>query len=215
MIPLRDSTPSRSFPLVTVLIILANIYVFYQQITSGPVGMEAMIYQKGFIPSHLLYHPTSAVTYMFLHGSLMHIISNMWMLWLLGDNVEDRMGKMRFIIFYLLCGIIAALVHYYINPHSSIPVVGASGAIAGVMGAYFIMFPRARILTWVPPFFLFTFPAWFYLGIWILTQLWAGLGSLAALEHPTIAFWAHIGGFAAGVILHPFFVSRENTDHYY
>lgn len=215
MIPLRDSTPSSSFPLVTVLIILANIYIFYLQISGGLAGMEAMVYEEGFIPSRFLYHPSSAITYMFLHGSLMHIISNMWMLWLLGDNVEDRMGKMRFLLFYILCGTIAALVHYYINPHSPIPVVGASGAIAGVMGAYFIMFPRARILTWVPPFFLFTFPAWFYLGIWIITQLWAGLGSLAGLGQNTIAFWAHIGGFAAGVILHPFFTRKEEHPYYY
>lgn len=215
MIPLRDSTPSSSLPLVTILIILANIYVFYLQISGGLSGMEAMVYEEGFIPALFWHNPFSAVTYMFLHGSLMHIVSNMWMLWLLGDNVEDRMGKMRFLLFYILCGIIAALVHYYINPDSPIPVVGASGAIAGVMGAYFIMFPRARILTWVPPFFLFTFPAWFYLGVWILTQLWAGLGSLALPASSTIAFWAHIGGFAAGALLHPFFAKKEKYPYYY
>ncbi|MBO8159035.1 rhomboid family intramembrane serine protease [Thermosyntropha sp.] len=214
MIPLRDSTPSLSFPLVTILIIIANIYVFYLQITSGLIGMEEMIYHKGFIPVNFLNNPLSALTYMFLHGNFAHILSNMWILWLLGDNVEDRMGKTRFIIFYLLCGIIAALTHYYINPTSPVPVVGASGAIAGVMGAYFIMFPRAGILTFVPPFFLLVFPAWLYLGIWILTQLWCGAGSLMLGTCNSIAFWAHIGGFVSGAILHPFFVRQERPYYY-
>lgn len=214
MIPLRDSTPSNSFPLVTVLIIIANIYIFYLQISGGLAGMEAIIYEKGFIPVNFFNNPSSALSYMFLHGSIMHILSNMWILWLLGDNIEDRMGKTRFFVFYLLCGIIAAFAHYYINPASPVPVVGASGAVAGIMGAYFIMFPRARILTFVPPFFLFTFPAWFYLGIWILTQLWCGAGSLMQSACDSIAFWAHIGGFAAGAILHPFFTKKERVSYY-
>ena len=144
-------------------------------------------------------------TSMFLHGSWMHVIGNMWILWLFGDNVEDHMGRGRFLLFYLLCGLAAGVTHYMVNPTSTVPVVGASGAVAGIMGAYFLMFRHARVLTLVPPFFLFNFPAWIYLGFWILTQFWCGLAQSCG----QIAFWAHIGGFAAGMLLHRFFLRSQ------
>ena len=210
MIPLRDSTPSRHFPLVTVSLIVLNLLVFYYQISLGQNGMEQLIYVLGMVPANyqhqvplLAYLPF--LTSMFLHGSWMHVIGNMWILWLFGDNVEDRMGRGKFLLFYLLCGLIAGLTHYFINPLSPVPVVGASGAVAGIMGAYFLMFKHARVLTFVPPFFLFNLPAWIYLGFWALTQVYCGTAGLVGSSCQQIAFWAHIGGFAAGMVLHKSF----------
>lgn len=210
MIPLRDSTPSQHFPLVTVFLIAINLYIFYFESTLG-AGIEDFIYIFGMIPSQFNQYqvPLSGyypfLTSMFLHGSWMHVIGNMWILWLFGDNVEDHMGRGRFLLFYLLCGLAAGVTHYMVNPTSTIPVVGASGAVAGVMGAYFLMFRHARVLTLIPPFFLFNFPAWIYLGFWILTQFWCGVAESCG----QIAFWAHIGGFAAGMLLHRFFLRTQ------
>lgn len=210
MIPLRDSTPSRHFPLVTVSLIVLNLLIFYYQISLGQNGMEQLIYVLGMVPSNyqqpvplLGYLPF--LTSMFLHGSWMHVIGNMWILWLFGDNVEDRMGRGKFLLFYLLCGLIAGLTHYFTNPLSPVPVVGASGAVAGIMGAYFLMFKHARVLTFIPPFFLFNLPAWIYLGFWALTQVYCGTAGLVGSSCQQIAFWAHIGGFAAGMVLHKSF----------
>jgi membrane associated rhomboid family serine protease len=210
MIPLRDSTPSRHFPLVTVFLILINLYIFYYQSQLG-ADFEKFIYIFGMIPARFTefgmtppeYYPF--LTSMFLHGNWTHVIGNMWILWLFGDNVEDHMGRGKFLLFYLLCGLAAGFTHLFVNPTSTIPVVGASGAVAGVMGAYFLMFRHARVLTLVPPFFLFTIPAWIYLGIWIVTQLWCGTSASCG----QIAFWAHIGGFATGMLLHRFFIRRS------
>jgi membrane associated rhomboid family serine protease len=152
------------------------------------------------------------LTSMFLHGGWLHIITNMWALWIFGDNVEDRMGPVRFLIFYLLCGLFAGITHWFMNPDSTIPTVGASGAIAGVMGAYFILFPRSRVIVLLPILFIplfFELPAIVYLGIWLFSQLFSGTLSVAATSDVAgIAWWAHVGGFIAGMLLHFLFIRR-------
>lgn len=215
MFPLRDSTPSESFPKVTVLLILINLGIFILEIMAGPELLNQLVYVFGLVPAYL-NEPISFISYYplltstFLHGGWMHLIGNMWILWLFGDNIEDHMGSGRFFLFYLICGLAAGMTHYYINPQSSIPVVGASGAVAGVMGAYFLMFKHARILTFVPPIFLFTLPAWVYLGFWGLSQLYCGTADMiSANSCGSIAFWAHIGGFGAGMFLHRMFLTKE------
>lgn len=221
MIPLRDSTPSSRFPLMTIIIILINLGIFIFEISVGSEGMKQILYVFGLIPARYTGYEVPILSYlpfltsMFLHGSWMHVIGNMWILWLFGDNVEDRMGRGGFVLFYLFCGVIAALTHYYVNPASNVPVVGASGAVAGVMGAYFLMFKHARVLTFIPPFFLFNLPAVIYLGFWALSQLYSGTtGLLNSSNAGQIAFWAHIGGFLAGMILYRFFLRREPHNEY-
>lgn len=216
MFPLRDSTPSNSFPLVTIGLILVNFFVFINMQSLGPQGAGELFYVFGFIPSKYTEYTGLSITYtpfitsMFIHGSFVHLIGNMWILWLFGDNVEDSMGKARFIFFYLICGFAAGYTHYLINPHSTIPVVGASGAVAGIMGAYFLMFKHAKILTYVPPIFLFNLPAWVYLGFWALTQLWFGTaGVIFPDNYGQIAFWAHIGGFFIGMFIYRFFLKPQ------
>jgi membrane associated rhomboid family serine protease len=212
MIPLRDSTPSNTFPFVTVSLIIINILLFYYEVSLGPDTMNALIYTFGLVPRHFVHYNGPLIGYLpfisttFLHGSWMHVIGNMWILWLFGDNVEDKMGRLRFLLFYLLCGLIASASHYAINPLSQVPVVGASGAVAGVMGAYFLMFRKAKVLTYIPPIFLLNLPAWIYLGFWALSQLYYGL--FQTVNHGQIAFWAHIGGFAAGMLLYRFFLKK-------
>ncbi|MGE5421896.1 MAG: rhomboid family intramembrane serine protease, partial [Ignavibacteriales bacterium] len=150
------------------------------------------------------------ITSMFMHGGWLHLLGNMWALWLFGDNVEDRMGPFRFLAFYLICGLVGGLAHVYFNPISSVPTVGASGAIAGIMGAYFILYPRSQVLTLIPIFifpWLVDIPAFVYLGFWLVLQL---LGSTAGAAAGT-AFWAHIGGFAAGIILHRLFMVKRTS----
>jgi membrane associated rhomboid family serine protease len=213
MIPLRDSTRSDHFPLITIIIIIINTLVFYYEISLGEDGMNRLAYVFGLVPAYYTNYQVPLIDYLpfitstFLHGSWMHLIGNMWILWLFGDNVEDKMGKARFLAFYLICGFLASLTHYAFNISSDLPVVGASGAVAGVMGAYFLMFRKAKVLTLIPPFFLFNFPAWIYLGFWALTQLYGGATGLLSLgDTQAIAFWAHIGGFLAGMILFKLFL---------
>lgn len=216
MFPLKDVNPSRTFPLMTMSIIAANVAVFIHQIGLGNEA-QAFVFTYGATPVKITMsikegfknlHPfLTLLTSQFLHGGLAHIIGNMWFLWIFGDNVEDAMGKIRFLIFYILCGIAAALTHIFFHPNSKIPMVGASGAISGVLGAYFILYPRARILTFV---FLFPFifdvvalPALIYLGFWFLLQvLYAPFGG-------PVAWLAHIGGFVCGIFLTVFFVRRK------
>ena len=206
MIPLRDSTPSRTFPVVTVLLIIANLFIFYQEISLGP-SLEGFINVFGLVPAHLsIFNLFSS---MFLHAGWMHVIGNMWVLWLFGDNVEDQMGHLKYLLFYLLVGVIAGAAHYLANPTSTVPVIGASGAVAGIMGAYFVMFRQARVFTYIPPIFLVTIPAWVYLGFWALSQLYYGAIRLVGAQAGQIAFWAHIGGFAAGMILYRFFLQPK------
>lgn len=215
MIPLRDNARSASFPMITVIIIILNTLVFMYEVSLGEAGMNELVYIFGLVPIYYSdYHVAwmgylPFITSTFLHGSWMHLIGNMWILWLFGDNVEDKMGKLRFLLFYLLCGLLASITHFLLNIHSEIPVVGASGAVAGVMGAYFLMFRKASVLTFIPPFFLVSLPAWIFLGFWILTQLYGGAsGLLSTGAEQSIAFWAHIGGFGAGMIMYRLFLTK-------
>jgi len=215
MIPLRDSTRSDHFPLITIVLIIINTLVFYYEISLGQDGMNRLSYIFGLVPAYYTNYSVPLLDYLpfitntFLHGSWMHLIGNMWILWLFGDNVEDKMGKARFLAFYLICGLLASLTHYAFNLGSELPVVGASGAVAGVMGAYFLMFRKAKVLTFIPPFFLFNFPAWIYLGFWAVTQVYGGAAGLLSMgANQEIAFWAHIGGFLAGMALFKRFLLR-------
>lgn len=217
MFPLRDSTPSNHFPVVTVSLIILNLLVYYFEGGLSEAQLNAVIYHLGLVPAYIQFDQMNPTVYipfltsMFLHGSWMHVIGNMWMLWLFGDNVEDCMGRMKFLLFYLGTGVVAALSHYLTDPQSTIPVVGASGAVAGIMGAYFLMFKRARVLTLIFPIFLITIPAWFFLGVWAVIQLWSGATSLLhnATSSGQIAFWAHVGGFAAGMVLYRIFLKPQ------
>lgn len=231
MIPLRDTIPSYKKPVITLSLIAANIAVYLYQSLLSPNEFINFIYTNGFIPLRLTKsifineQPVFEATYplftgMFMHGSLFHLISNMWVLWLFGDNVEDKMGHSRFFIFYLVCGISASIAHYIFNLNSPFPAVGASGAIAGVMGAYFILFPNSQIITLVPLFFLPLFipiPAVVYLFFWFLSQLYSGtlhsLGANRAMGG--IAWWAHSGGFVAGMILQKYFIRKKNYYFYW
>ena len=216
MIPLRDRNPSGTFPAVTVIIIVCNVVIFLYEISLG-YHLERFLMAWGLVPlkvSHFFSIPDLTVTNtfapfftsMFLHGGGLHVIGNMWYLWIFGDNVEDRLGRSRFILFYLICGFGAAVTHVLFNSRSGMPVVGASGAVAGVLGAYIYCFPRARVLTLVPIFiFLTTFeiPAFFLLAFWFILQFISGTMSAAARigDAGGVAWWAHVGGFLLGVLL--------------
>ncbi|CAF0697343.1 rhomboid family intramembrane serine protease [Candidatus Methylacidithermus pantelleriae] len=214
MFPVADTAPAPTGALATRLLILANALVFLLELALPEEVREEFFYLFGIVPARFT-HPRWAewvgfpvdtywpfLTYMFLHGGWIHILGNMWTLWIFGDNVEARLGSLRFVFFYLFCGLCAALVHMETNPDSTLPTVGASGAIAGVMGAYFVWFPRARIILLVPIFFFpffFEVPAFFYLGFWALSQWFSGSLALASpTEVGGIAWWAHVGGFIAG-----------------
>jgi rhomboid family protein len=225
MFPIRDSIPSHSVPVATRLLVLVNAMVFILQLTLSPESLQQMAYLFGIVPARFTHQEWAAsvgfpvgtywpvLTHQFLHGGWLHVISNMWALWIFGDNVEDRMGSVRFTIFYLVCGSVAGLVHIFINPDSVVPTVGASGAIAGVLGAYLMFFPTSRILVLFPIFIFplfFEVPAVLYLVIWFLTQLFSGTLSLAGPARVAdIAWWAHIGGFICGMILCWVFARRS------
>jgi membrane associated rhomboid family serine protease len=201
VIPLRDVIPSRTTPYVTVAIIIVNALAFMLELSAPDI--QDFVFAYGLVPAEFSW--VNVFTSMFLHGGWLHIVGNMWFLWIFGDNVEDRMGHGRFIVFYLLCGITAALAQTLMAPNSGIPMVGASGAIAGVMGAYFVLYPRSRIVTLVPLFMfmqIMEVPAILFLGIWFLMQFISGVGTvttLAAREAGGVAFWAHVAGFVTGV----------------
>ena len=207
MIPLRDTIPSQRFPVVTVTIICINVVVFLTEINMNARALDQLFWEWGIVPLRFT-HPRLSPNYftlissMFLHGGWMHIIGNMWSLWIFGDNVEDRMGRWGFLSFYLLSGLAAGFGHILTNTASQIPTVGASGAIAGVMGAYLLLFPHARVVTLVPIFFflqIIEVPAVLFLGFWFVTQLLSGTLSLASGGHGGVAWWAHIGGFVVGI----------------
>jgi membrane associated rhomboid family serine protease len=224
MFPIRDTVRSRSFPIVNFGLIALNALIFFFEASLGPSGFENFINQFGVVPARLtLDNPLGIVTLfssMFLHGSWFHLISNMWTLYIFGDNVEDRMGSARYLVFYIFAGVISGLAHsivtttFYggLSPAAQIPTVGASGAIAGVLGAYFILYPSARVTTLVPLFILPWFidiPAFVYLGFWFFSQLSSGLLSLGAYgAFGGIAWWAHIGGFIIGLLLVRSFARR-------
>ncbi len=215
MIPLRDENPSRSFPVATVALMGASVAVFLRMASAGDAGLLALVTAYGAVPARILADPLGAaptlLTYTFLHGGWIHLGGNMLYLWVFGDNVEDRMGHAGFVAFYLLAGAAAGLAHTLLAPLSDRPLVGASGAIAGVLGAYLVLFPRARILSLVP-LGLFTrvvaVPAVVFLPLWFVLQLVSGLATLGS-EAEVVAWWAHVGGFVAGVILVPVFVRRR------
>ena len=201
MIPLRDIIPSRTTPVVTITLIAINVLVFLYELSLGR-AVDAFTLYWGLVPAAFSW--VTVFTSMFLHGGFMHVAGNMLYLWIFGDNVEDRMGHGRYLVFYVLCGVAAALAQTITVPDSVVPMVGASGAIAGVMGAYFVLFPHSRILAAV---FLLLFldiveiPALFVLGFWFLMQLFSGVGSLGATTATGgTAFWAHVGGFVVGVL---------------
>ncbi len=204
MIPLRDTQPSYSPPVVTILLIVVNAIAFFYELSLDPFSRNHLIAHYGIVPEHLRY--SSLLTSMFLHGGWMHIIGNMWFLWIFGDNIEDILGHFKYLLFYLACGVAAALAHVVTNMDSRMPTIGASGAIAGVMGAYLVKFPRARVLTLVPIlFFLTTFelPAAVLLGYWFLIQFFNGFGSVAYshVSEQGVAWFAHVGGFLVGIVL--------------
>lgn len=223
MIPLKDTIPSRHWPIMTLLIIIANVYIFIFQQQLEPESYRSLNYSFGLVPFRFFQNGINSfqdfipfVTHLFLHAGWMHLIGNMWALWLFGDNVEDRMGSFRFLVFYISMGIIAGLVNIYFEPRLSIPTIGASGAIAGVMGAYFIMYPSSKIVTFIPLFFIPLFievPAIIYLGFWLFSQIYSFLVNRQLETVSNIAWAAHIGGFIAGVLFHKFFF-RSNREKY-
>jgi membrane associated rhomboid family serine protease len=215
MIPLRDHLRRLTTPFLTVLIILVNLLVWFYQLSLGPQTGERFLFLLGMIPGRLqlaLESPEAPLaaalvplfTSMFLHGGWLHFLGNMWYLWVFGDNVEDRLGHARFLFFYIACGLGAGLIHTLFNWNSTVPAVGASGAISGVLGAYFVFYPHVRVTTLIPLlFFFFTvqLPAVVLLGFWFLMQFLNGIGSLGRGLSGGVAWWAHIGGFVLGMIL--------------
>lgn len=208
MFPISDSTPRRTFPFVNYIIIFLNIYIFIQQLSAA--NTELFTYQYSFIPSQFhVFDPLSYIpifTSMFLHGGFLHIILNMWFLHIFGDNVEDVVGHIRYLLLYLGAGLVATLAQYILLPQSTIPMVGASGAISGVAGIYFVFFRRSTVKTLVMYFFfwdIIELPVWFFLGYWFVTQLFSGVGSLVAFDvnRGGIAWFAHIGGFVFGYLI--------------
>lgn len=223
MIPLRDANPSRSVPFVTLALIALNCLVFLYEMALPAAGLERLVFTFGMVPAKVTAFPANPgigfldatvpfLTSMFLHAGWLHLLGNMWFLWIFGDNVEDHLGHLRFLLFYLLCGLVAAIVHLVFNLHSTIPTVGASGAIAGVLGAYLLLFPGARILTLVPVFFvwLMELPAYVILLYWFVLQLLQGTATLgASAAGGGVAWWAHVGGFLAGLALVKIVASRR------
>ena len=230
MLPIKDTIRSRSFPYINWLLILINSLIFLYQINLTPTQLDVFIYRFALVPENInLAKPItwySFITHIFLHGGWLHIISNMWVLYIFGDNVEDRLGSLRYLIFYLLGGISAGVLQYIFSIDASIPALGASGAIAAIMGAYLLFFPHSRVITFIPIFFFGWFveiPSIVFLGIWFLTQLFSGLMALSTpsnMHMGGIAWWAHVGGFLFGLLLAYIFTigyrgRREYRDEYY
>ncbi len=223
MIPYKADNPVSIFPFVTIGLIVVNVFVFILQMTV-PGDPEEIVFAYGAIPHFLMtfntvqpVHPSLTVfTSMFMHGGLLHLGGNMLYLWIFGNNIEDQLGHFKFIIFYFLCGYIAAYSHAMSDPYSMIPMVGASGAVSGILGAYLLLFPRARIHTLV--FLLFfvqvvRLPALFIIGFWILIQVLNGMMSQGAADQGGIAWFAHIGGFISGIVLIMIFLNRRNKNY--
>jgi membrane associated rhomboid family serine protease len=205
MIPLRDVIPSRTFPFFTISFIVLNTIAFLYEWSLPMSARDTFIHTYGVIPIRL--DVLSIFTSMFLHGNWMHFLGNMLFLWIFGDNVEDRLGHVRFVVFYLLCGVAAVFAHVYMNPLSKIPTIGASGAIAGVLGGYFVLYPHSRVLALIPLFIIWEIievPAVLFLGMWFLMQFYSvGVEALrtGGQGGGGVAFWAHIAGFLAGMAM--------------
>lgn len=216
MFPLYDTQRSRHFPLMNWMLVLLNGIAFYYEVTLSEEGLFRFIHTWGLVPANLTLSNTDTwfniLTSMFLHGGWFHILSNMWILIIFGDNVEDRLGSVRYLIFYLLSGVAAAFLQVYLDPASTVPMIGASGAIAGVLGAYLILFPQARIASLVPIIFIFTIieiPAIIFLGFWFISQLFSGWMALQGADASGIAWWAHVGGFIFGILTVKLFERRR------
>jgi len=219
LIPIKDINPSRSAPLVTILLILVCTVVFLYEVMLPPHLREIFIKMFAVIPFEIIHGVDipppdpltpygNLISYQYLHGSFMHILGNMLFLWVFGDNVEDKMGKLRFLIFYTICGVVAALFQVMVYPNSQIPLIGASGAISGVLGAYAVLFPRAQIITLVFFFFfidIVAVPALVWIAVWFAFQFTSALFSVNHLSMGGVAWFAHLGGFVTGVILVNFF----------
>jgi membrane associated rhomboid family serine protease len=219
IVPVRDLLPVRSRPVVTYLLLAANVAAFLFQLTLDEQTGRQLVLRYGVI-SHFLaedFHAGSLstpFTAMFLHGGAFHLLANLWFLHLFGDNVEDALGRVRFLLFYVACGLAAAAAHVFVDPNSTVPMIGASGAIAGVLGAYFRLFPGARVVTfiWVLLVFVRELPAVFVIGLWFALQLLSGVGSLGyGAQDSGIAIFAHIGGFVAGLLLLSVFRARGSS----
>jgi membrane associated rhomboid family serine protease len=223
VVPLRDNVPTKIAPYVTYGLIAANILVFFFELTLAPRQLEGFFHLAAVVPRELsasfagvpVHQPvpewTTLITSQFLHGGFLHIAGNMLFLWIFGNNVEDRLGHVKFLFFYLACGVLAGLTQWFFAQNSGVPSLGASGAIAGVMGAYILWFPQAEVLTLIPLGFFFPtvrIPAFYFLGLWFIQQAFYGAASLEAptnigMENGGIAYWAHAGGFVFGAILGP------------
>jgi len=229
VIPLRDTIPSRSFPIVNSLLIAVNVLVFFLTLAAGARAGD-LVRRLGVVPARFLDDPASMqiltlFSSMFLHGGWFHLLSNMWALYIFGDNVEDRLGSVRYLFFYLLGGVVAGLTHTLLNTQSQVPTIGASGAISAVMAAYLLLYPRARVITLIPLFFLPWFvelPALLFIGFWFISQLFDGFLSIASgvQAFGGVAYWAHVGGFIAGLAFLPLFLRRRPArrtfpDEYY
>jgi len=220
MIPLRDHIPTRRIPIVNYVLILLNVLVYGFQMMLGS-GESALVYQFALIPYQLtnslsLGAVSDIFTSMFMHAGLAHLGGNMLYLWIFGDNVEDRMGRGRYVFFYLLGGFVASLTHIITNPNSQIPTVGASGAIAAVLGAYLVLYPQSRVLTIIPLGFFIrmtTVPAAIVLGLWFVMQFFSGVLSLGGPDVGGVAFWAHIGGFVVGVVVAKLFAKPKEPEY--
>ncbi len=222
MIPVRDTIPSKNYPVVNNTIIGINVVVYLVQMTVVP-DLNRFTYIYGLVPARYSipqitsYFTTgqqifSLLSFMFLHGGFWHLLGNMWSLYIFGDNIEDRLGPFRYLVFYLLCGLISGFSHLIVNLHSNIPTIGASGAIAGVMGAYLILYPNAKILTLIPIIFIPWFveiPAFFFLGLWFVIQFLSAAGSHGGAGG--IAWWAHIGGFIFGIVFLKILIALPGT----
>jgi len=216
MFPLKDNIPARQFPIINICLIIINVVCFLYELKLGG-GLDAFIRTYGFVPARfMVLHEENVLdlgrflpvySSMFLHGGFLHLLSNMWMLWIFGDNVEDNMGHFKYLVFYLLCGTASIFAQALSAPHSPVPMLGASGAISGVLGAYFLLYPGARILTLIPIFIIFytvELPAFIFLGLWILLQVLQGYSHYLVGDGGAgggVAWWAHVGGFASGFVL--------------
>ena len=223
MIPLKDNNPTRTFPFITIALIVINCILFIIELTQGKY-LITFIESFGCIPYEItmgtdvepfIFFPVrlTIITSMFLHGGWMHLVGNMLYLWIFGNNIEDRLGHFRFIIFYLFIGVIASLTQIMVNPFSTIPQIGASGAVSGILGAYILLFPKTKVLTLIPLFYIIriiSLPAFVVLGFWIVLQIINGFVSLSYTAQGGVAFFAHIGGFIAGLLfIKPFLIGRR------
>lgn len=224
MIPLRDTLKSRTFPIVNLTIIIINVLIFIGQTTLNELALTELYYRFGLVPSWFLQNIQMGnfstalpplFTSIFLHGGWVHIISNMLFLWVFGDNIEDRMGHLRYLGFYLIVGAMGNIAQIMASSQSTIPIIGASGAVAGILGAYYVSFPRAKVLAIIPLIFFFTFlevRATFFIIGWFFLQVFNGIFSLASTGN-SVAWWAHIGGFLGGLILIPFLKKTRKLIH--